>query len=198
MEPTAALSRRRPLVLADLVPGERVRDVALVLGAACLVGLLAQFSVQVAGTPVPITGQTLGVLVAGCALGFRRALAASVVYAGLGFLGLPWFIHHSGGWQGASTGYVFGFVLASAVCGRLAERGADRSILGSLPTMLAGELCIYVPGVTWLALDAHVGLAKALSLGFTPFVVGDALKMGLAAGLLPAAWWMTGERRRER
>jgi len=195
MESTTAIARPRPAVLADLIPGERVRDVALVLGGAAFVGLLAQISFRLSFTPVPVTGQTLGVLVAGCALGFRRALAAAVVYAGLGLAGLPWFVDHTAGWQGASMGYVAGFVLAAAVCGWLTERGADRTVVRSLPAMLAGELCIYVPGVLWLAVDLHVGLVTALSLGLVPFLIGDAVKMALAAGLLPAAWWATGTRR---
>jgi len=195
MESTTAIARPRPAVLADLIPGERVRDVALVLGGAAFVGLLAQISFRLSFTPVPVTGQTLGVLVAGCALGFRRALAAAVVYAGLGLAGLPWFVDHTAGWQGASMGYVAGFVLAAAVCGWLAERGADRTVVRSLPAMLDGELCIYVPGVLWLAVDLHVGLVTALSLGLVPFLIGDAVKMALAAGLLPAAWWATGTRR---
>ena len=97
--------------------------------------------------------------------------------------------------MGASAGYVVGFVLAAAVCGHLAVRGTDRSVLGSVPTMLVGELCIYLPGVAWLALYVHLGLGTALALGFTPFVIGDALKLALAAGLLPTAWWLTGLQR---
>jgi biotin transport system substrate-specific component len=186
----------RPLVLGDLVPGERVRDVLLVLGGAVVVGALAQVSIPLGFTPVPITGQTLGVLVVGCALGFRRALASTVLYGALGVLGVPWFAGHAGGWPGALTGYILGFILAAAVCGMLAERGADRSVLRCLPTMLAGELCIYVPGVTWLALYAHLGPLTALALGCTPFLVGDALKLALAAGLLPAAWALTRPHRR--
>ncbi len=196
MEFFTAVARPRPVVLADLIPGERVRDAALVLGGAAFVGVLAQVSIKLSFTPVPITGQTLGVLVVGCALGFRRALAAGIVYAALGLAGLPWFVDHTAGWQGASMGYVIGFVVAAAVCGRLAERGADRTVVRSLPAMLAGELCIYVPGVLWLAVDLHVGLVTALSLGLVPFLGGDAVKMALAAGLLPAAWLATGTRRR--
>jgi biotin transport system substrate-specific component len=197
MESTSVIARPRPHVLADLIPGERVRDVALVLGGAAFVGALAQLSIRLPFTPVPITGQTLGVLVVGCALGFHRALAATVLYAGLGIAGLPWFVDHTAGWQGASSGYVAGFILAAAVCGSLAERGADRNVLRSLPAMLAGELCIYVPGVLWLAIDLHVGLITALSLGLVPFLAGDAVKIGIAAGLLPAAWWVTGTQRRD-
>lgn len=191
-----ALSREDRLVLADLVPGERVRDLMLVAGAAALVGLLAQLSIKLSFTPVPITGQTLGVLLAGTALGWRRAAAALALYAGLGVAGLPWFAHHTSGWGGASFGYVVGFVLAAGACGFLAERGGDRKVWRALPTMLVGEVLIYAVGLTWLSLYLQVGPAKTISLGLTPFVAGDAIKAGIAAGLLPLTWRLTGGARR--
>jgi biotin transport system substrate-specific component len=193
-----ALPGRDRLVLADLVPGDRVRDLLLVVGAAGLVGLLAQVSIKLSFTPVPITGQTLGVLLAGTALGWRRAAAALALYAGAGVVGLPWFAHHSSGWGGASFGYILGFVLAAGACGFLAERGGDRKVWRALPTMVVGEVLIYAAGLTWLALYLHVGPAKTISLGLTPFVAGDAIKAGIAAGLLPLAWRLTGGGNRNR
>lgn len=184
----------RPRVLADLLPGERARDLALVLGGAAFVGLLAQISFHLPGTPVPVTGQTLGVLVAGCALGLRRALAASVCYVVLGFAGLPWFAGHSAGWAGASSGYLFGFVLASALCGGLAERGSDRGVLSAVPTMLLAECVIFACGVGFLAVDLHVGLGQAVALGLTPFLAGEAVKLVAAGSLLPGAWRLAGRR----
>lgn len=193
MEPTVTtLSRRRPVVLADLAGTALLGDVVLVALAAAFVGALAQVAVRIPGTPVPVTGQTLGVLLAGSALGMRRALAAMLVYAGLGFAGLPWFVGHTSGWQGASTGYLFGFVLAAAVCGFLAERGADRTVVRTLATMVVGEVCLYLVGVSWLAVDLHVGASKAVALGLTPFLAGDAAKLVLASGLLPGAWRLAG------
>ena len=192
--PTTTIALRRRAVLADLVPGEKVRDIALVLAAAGFVGALAQVTIPLPFTPVPITGQTLGVLLAGAALGWRRAAASLALYLVAGFAGLPWFQGHSGGWQGASTGYLFGFLLAAVVSGALAERGGDRTLLRSVGTMLAGEACIYAVGVPWLALSAHVGLGEALSLGFVPFVGVDGIKLAIAAGLLPATWRLAGGR----
>lgn len=189
---TIVVARRRPQVLADLAGTALVGDALLVLAAAGFVGALAQLSVHIPGTPVPVTGQTLGVLLAGSALGARRSLAALLLYVALGFAGLPWFAGHTAGWAGASTGYLFGFVLASAVCGFLAERGGDRTLARAVVTMLVGEICIYLVGVTWLAVDLHVGAGTALALGFTPFVAGDGIKLALAAGLLPSAWWLAG------
>jgi biotin transport system substrate-specific component len=188
------LRRPRPLVLADLLPGTLARDAALVVGAAGFVGLLAQVSIHLSFTPVPITGQTLGVLLAGTALGWRRAAAAMALYAVAGLAGVPWFAGHAHGYASvsASFGYIIGFFLAATLCGYLAERGADRSVLRSVPAMLAGEVVIYAAGVIWLAVDLHLSASAAISDGLTPFLAGDAIKAAIAAGLLPAAWLLVG------
>jgi len=107
---------------------------------------------------------------------------------------VPWFAGHASGYVGASFGYILGFILCALVCGVLAERGADRSLLGSIPAMVVGEILMYGVGVTWLAFDLHVGAGKAISLGLTPFLAGDAIKAALAALLLPAAWKLAGSR----
>lgn len=195
MSDVVALRRRKPLVLADLIPGALVRDALLVVGAACLVGLMAQLSIHLSFTPVPITGQTFGVLLSGTVLGWRRGAAAMALYAVAGVAGVPWFADHAHGYVGASFGYVVGFVLCAGLCGYLAQRGADRSVLKSVPAMVAGEIVIYLCGVTWLALSLHVGASEALSLGFVPFVAGDAIKAALAAVLLPGAWKTVGTER---
>lgn len=194
MSSTVTLRRPRPLVLADLLPGSLVRDVLLVVGAAAFVGALAQVSIHLPFTPVPITGQTLGVLLAGTALGWKRATAALSLYAVGGLAGVPWFAGHASGYVGASFGYVVGFVLCAALCGFLAERGADRTVLRSVPAMVAGEIVMYAVGVAWLGASLHVGAREALALGLTPFLVGDAVKAAGAALLLPAAWKVAGRR----
>jgi biotin transport system substrate-specific component len=195
MSNAAALPRRSPLVLADLLPGAAVRDGLLVIGAAAFVGLLAQISIHLSFTPVPITGQTLGVLLAGTALGWWRAGAALALYAVAGVAGVPWFAGHSSGYASASFGYIVGFVAAAVLCGYLASRGADRSVLRSLPAMVAAEVVIYAFGLTWLAIDLHLGASATIADGLTPFLAGDAIKAAIAAGLLPAAWWLAGSRR---
>ena len=192
MSTAAALPRRSPLVLADLLPGAAVRDGLLVAGAAAFIGLLAQISIHLSFTPVPITGQTLGVLLAGTALGWWRAGAALVLYAVAGVAGVPWFAGHSSGYASASFGYVVGFVAAAVLCGYLAGRGADRSVLRSLPAMIAAEVVIYAFGLTWLAIDLHLAASATIAAGLTPFLAGDAIKAAIAAGLLPAAWWLAG------
>lgn len=192
MTSPSTLTRDRCPVLVDLVPGTIVRDGAAVVGAAVLVGLLAQVSVPLGFTPVPVTGQTLGVLVAGTALGGRRAAAALALYFLAGVAGVPWFAGHASGWAGATTGYLVGFVAAAALCGWLAGRGTDRTVVRSVAAMVAGEVVIYAVGVPWLALSLHVGLPRALSLGFVPFLAGDALKAALAGAVGPAAWRLVG------
>jgi len=194
MSAVASLPRREPLVLADLVPGALVRDVVLVTGAAGLVGLLAQVSFHLSFTPVPVTGQTFGVLLSGTALGWKRGTAAMVFYGAAGLAGVPWFAAHASGYVGASFGYVVGFVLCAAVCGWLAERRADRRLATSIPAMLAGEVALYGLGVVWLAVDLHVGPGRAIALGLAPFVAGDALKAVAAALLTPGAWKLVRHR----
>lgn len=198
MTTAATLPRRSPRVLADLVPGAVALDGLLVIAGAGLVGLLAQISIHLSFTPVPITGQTLGVLLVGTSLGWRRGLGAMALYAVAGLVGVPWFAGHASGYVGASFGYIIGFMLCAVCCGALAERGADRSLLSSVPAMVVGEIVMYGAGVAWLALDLHVGIGRAVALGLTPFLAGDAIKAALAALLLPTAWTLVGDRRRPR
>jgi biotin transport system substrate-specific component len=170
-----------------------VRDLTLIIGAAGLVGLLAQVVIHVPGSPVPITGQTLGVLVSGSALGWRRGTLAMLLYAAAGFAGVPWFESHQHGWSSPSAGYLFGFILAAYVCGSIAEHGGDRNILSSLPALVVADLAIYLIGVPWLALSLHPHLSVAASFreGFNPFVIGDSIKVAIGAGALPLAWRLT-------
>jgi len=187
----------RPLVLADLVPGALVRDVVLVLGAAALTGIAAQISVPLPFTPVPISLQTLTVLLAGAALGPIRGGLGMLLYLGVGMAGVPWFSEQRSGINFSSFGYILGFVLAAVVVGALARRGSDRSILGAVGLMVVGNVLIYALGVAWLANWLDVGLPRALELGAVPFLIGDTLKILLAAGLLPAAWWLVRDRTRD-
>lgn len=183
-----AAPARRPLVLGDLLPGTRVRDLALVLGGAGFLGLAAQISIPLHGTPVPITGQTFAVLLSGAALGLWRAFAATALYLAAGAAGMPWYAHHGHGVGGPSFGYLIGFVLAGSVVGFLAARGGDRTPLRTVGTMLIGTLLVYAVGVPYLMADLHVGWRAGYDLGMKDFLVGDGIKVLLAAGLLPGAW----------
>ena len=190
MSSSAATPRSLPsrLVLADALPVGRTRDVALVVGAAGLVGLAAQVSVPLPFTPVPLTLQTFAVLLTGAALGTGRALAALTLYLLAGAAGLPWFAGGGSGVGGPSFGYILGFVLAATVVGALARRGVTRSPLRTALAMVVGTVLIYALGVPWLMVALDVDLGTALELGVVPFLVGDGIKALAAAGLLPAAW----------
>lgn len=182
------LHQRRPLVLADLVPGAAVRDVLLVLGGAAFTGLMAQISIPVAGSPVPVTGQTFAALLVGTSLGARRGMLSLMLYALVGMAGVPWFAGGVSGAGAPSLGYVFGMMIAAAAVGALARRGADRSMPRMAATMLLGEAIIYAVGVPYLAFAADMSLTAAIAAGLTPFLIGDALKAALAMGLLPTVW----------
>ncbi|MFI6443509.1 biotin transporter BioY [Kitasatospora sp. NPDC050543] len=187
-------------VLADLLPaastriGTQLRDLALVTGGAALTGLAAQLSVNVPGSPVPVTGQTFAALLVGTALGTRRGIASLGLYLLAGMAGLPWFAQGTSGVLMPSLGYVIGFVLAAGLTGALARRGADRSPLNTAVAMVLGNLAIYAVGVPYLALSLDISLAKAAELGLYPYLVGDALKALLAVAALPLAWKLLRQR----
>jgi biotin transport system substrate-specific component len=198
-------AEERGLTIADfLVPirlGERVnarvRDVALVVAGALLIYLTARIAFVVPGSPVPITGQTFGVLLVGGALGFRRGLIGVGLYVLLGVIGLPFFAEAKGGLSviwGATGGYLIGFAIAGALVGRLAELGWDRKIGGALGAMLLGNAVIYAIGLPWLGVVTSSSPEETIALGLTPFLLGDALKLVLAAVLFPVAWWVVGRR----
>lgn len=184
-----SLHPRQPgQVLAELLPASRVKDVALVAGGAGLTGLAAQLAITTPLTPVPFTLQTLSVLLVGAALGPARAMLSMLLYIAAGVAGVPWFAGQSHGWGGVSFGYVIGFLLAVALVGLCARRGADRSVVGTAVAMAIGNLAIYGVGTTWLGITLQVSPAEALSLGLWPFLVGDAVKLLIASLVLPGTW----------
>jgi biotin transport system substrate-specific component len=206
---SARLSRlpveERGLTIGDfLVPirvgermGSRLRHLALIAIGAVLIYATAKVSIPVPGSPVPITGQTFGVLLVGGALGFRRGLASIGLYVLIGLIGLPFFAEGKGGVQvvlGATGGYIVGFLVAGSLVGRLAELGWDRRIVGALGAMAIGNVVIYLIGVPWLMVVAHMDLAAGIKNGLTPFILGDAIKLILAAITFPVAWWVVGRR----
>jgi biotin transport system substrate-specific component len=169
-------------VLADLLPGERVRDVVLVGTYALAIALSAQVAFPLPGTPVPVTGQTFVVLLGAAALGAGRATAGASLYALVGLVGVPWFAVSSG----ASLGYVAGFVAAAWLVGRLARAGRLATWRGAATAMVAGNLVIYALGAGVLALVVGVGPSAALTMGVAPFLLGDLVKVAAATALLPA------------
>jgi biotin transport system substrate-specific component len=213
------------LTLGDfLVPirvGERAaswqRHLLMVVIGALLIVAGARISFYLPGNPfVPVTLQTFGVLFGGALLGFRRGLASVVLYMLLGVIGLPVFalnaqtgqyesgldtiFNISGGalTLGATGGYLIGFLIAAGLVGRLAELGWDRHIGGSIGAMVLGNGVIYLIGVPWLMAATGQSFGWALDFGLWPFLVGDALKLIVAAGLLPVGWWVVKHRSSER
>lgn len=190
----------RPRVLSDYVAPRlpaAARTAVLVVAGAGLVGLLAQLSVPLPHTPVPLTGETFGVLTVGAVLGWQQAAMSMSLFLVAGGLGVPWFANAKHGFGGPSFGYIVGFVVAASVVGFIAGRGGDRTVVHAVATMALGTLIIYAIGVPWLAHELHWSFAKAWSQGARPFFVGDAIKIGLAAGVLPGAWGIAGKVRGE-
>ena len=192
-----ALAPAAPSTLLDLLDRSRVRDVVAVVGFALLTAVAAQISIPLGFTPVPLTGQTFAVLLAGGVLGSRRGGLSMLLYVALGAIGLPFYADGASGWTaatGATAGYLVGFIVAAVVVGLMAEHGQDRKLSTSIPAFIAGTMIIYTVGAGWLAYDlglpltAAAGEPSAISLGVAPFLVGDVFKALLAGALLPAAW----------
>jgi biotin transport system substrate-specific component len=196
MTATQPLAQRR-YVLADLLgypsATATARNAALVLAGAGLTGAAAQIQLSLpALSPVPFTLQTLAVLLAGAALGPWRAAAAMLTYLIAGLAGVPWFAGGTAGYAAATAGYLLGFLVAAALVGELARRGGDRRPWRTALTMALGNLCIYAFGVPVLAAATGMGPGTALHKGALVFLLPDAIKIALAAGLLPAAWALAG------
>jgi biotin transport system substrate-specific component len=179
-----------------------LRGAMLALAGSLFVALCAQITVPL--WPVPVTGQTFAVLSVGLVCGWRVGGAALLLYLIEGALGLPFFAGGAGGWAsvvGPSGGYIWGFVLAAALVGYLAERGWDRNVWRTAAALFLGNVVLYVPGLIWLALfyagpgqdyiaatGATTAWGASINAGLLPFLLGDALKLALAASLVPAIW----------
>lgn len=199
---TATISS--PRTLSDLIPrskGNNAKAVSIAINAALVVSfalitaVLAQVSITLSFTPVPITGQTLAVLVSGATLGTAMGMSSQILYVFLGAVGLPFYANHSSGWdvlKGATGGYFIGFIVASAIIGFLAERKNDRKVLSAIGAFVVGSVVIYGFGATWLAHSLGIPFAKgaqsAMSLGVIPFLFGDLLKVALAGLIIPGSW----------
>lgn len=184
------------LVLADRVISRSLAtDLVLVAAGAALTAVLAQVAVPM--FPVPITGQTLAVLLVGATLGAARGALSLALYAVLGLIGLPVYSDYSSGWAviaGPTGGYIVGFVVAAGLVGWLSERTWDRKFLQALATFALGTVVTFAIGLPWLAvalggLGLPNDLGAVLEGGLYPFLIGGAIKALIAAGLLPAAWW---------
>jgi biotin transport system substrate-specific component len=178
----------QPRVLADVVATTWMRSLMLIIGGASLVGLSAQIAIPLPFTPVPLTLQTFAVLLVGASFGSLRGMLSMLVYASAGIVGVPWFADGSSGVTAASLGYIIGFIVAAAIVGQVAEGGATQSVARTAGLMVLGNVVIYAIGVSWLKVVLDLDWTTAISLGLTPFLIGDAIKIALAAGLLPLTW----------
>lgn len=184
----SALGQYRGTLTDRLIPtGGLARDAIFMITGALFIALSAQISIPLWFTPVPITAQTLAVLLVGATGGARRGGASLVIYLAGGAVGLPFFSPAGP----ATYGYLAGFAAAAIVVGYLAERGWDRSYRRAVLAMLAGNIVIYLFGLPWLGYYVDLGFTATLTAGLTPFIPGDIAKLLIAAAVLPSAWRLT-------
>lgn len=177
------------------VRNDSLRILLQIAVGVTFLALMAQIRFEIG--PVPITGQTLGVLLIGAAYGAGLGSLTMVSYLLVGGLGIGVFSGWGSGWSvltGITGGYLFGFVLAGAVVGFLAQRGWDRNFGLTALAMLIGNLLIYLPGLLWMTRFAP-DWPTALQWGLIPFIPGDLLKLLIAAAALPLAWRLLGHRK---
>lgn len=178
------------VVLADRVlPRSVVVDAALVVAGAAMTAALAQVVVPL--WPVPITGQTLAVLLVGASLGAVRGALSMVLYAVVGALGAPIFSEATSGTGvllGPTGGYIVGFVLAAAFTGWLAQRRWERGLVRGMLAFVAGSGIVFLVGLPWLMVSLDLTWAQTVASGLTPFVVGGIVKAAIAALVLRGAW----------
>lgn len=191
---TEAIALSRPTLADRFVPRTAVNNAVLIVGGTLVVGASAQLAVQL--WPVPITGQTLAVLLVGATLGTWRGAVSLALYLAAGLAGAPLFAEFSGGTASLlspSFGFIIGFVFAAALIGWLSERNWDRRPLLSVAGFLAASLVPFLFGLPYLSvvlgsLGLPNDLNNVLVAGFYPFIIGGVIKLAIAAALLPLAW----------
>lgn len=170
-------------------------EAVFVVAGVGFISLLAQISVPVPGSPVPVTGQTLAVLLIGTTYGARLGFLTFATYLLAGIAGAPIFApsatsanHGIDRLVGATGGYLVGMLVASLLLGYLADRKADQKFRTSFPALLLGDLVIFTFGLAWLHASLDMTWAATFKAGFTPFILGEALKIAITATSLPLVW----------
>ena len=165
------------------------------VGGVLFIAAMAQVSIPVPGSPVPVTGQTLAALLVGTTYGARLAFATFSTYLLAGIAGAPIFApsatsanHGIDRVMGATGGYLIGMLMASLVLGYLADRKADQKFLTSYPALLLGEVIIFGVGLTWLHNSLDLSWSATIAAGFTPFIFGEFLKIAIVGTSLPLLW----------
>lgn len=172
---------------------------ALTAGGVLFLAAMAQIAIPVPGSPVPVTGQTLGVLLIGTTYGSGLGLATFAMYLLAGIAGAPVFAGASFGVEkitGATGGYLIGMMVATYLLGFLAKRRLDQRFLTSLPSMLFGTLIIFSFGLLWLHHFTGKDWAWTIAAGLTPFIVGEAIKIAIAGTSLPILWRLIHPKKR--
>ena len=170
-------------------------QVLFVAAGVAFISLLAQIAIPVPGSPVPVTGQTLAVLLIGTTYGARLGVLTFATYLLAGIAGAPIFApsatsanHGIDRLIGATGGYLVGMLIASLVLGYLADRKADQKFRTSFPALLLGDAIIFTFGLLWLQHTLDLSWSKTIAAGFTPFILGEALKIAITATSLPLVW----------
>jgi len=175
-----------------LVPRSTLlNQVGFVLGGTFFLAVMAQISIPIPGSPIPVTGQTLAVLLLGTAYGANLSFATFSFYLLMGIAGAPIFAAGNHGWDrlvGPTGGYLVGMMVASIVTGLMAGRKWDQKVLTVIPTMLTGDAIIFAAGLIWLHHSTSSTWEWTFSKGFTPFIFGEVLKIAIASTTLPTLW----------
>lgn len=188
MSSSSATPTVRRALLVDVIPGERVRDLALIVGFAAVIALSAQVTFPLPGTPVRFTAQTLVILLGAATLGASRSATGAGLFLIAGQVGLPWYAHPGG----HTLGYIVGFVVAGAVVGTLARRGFVDRYLSAIGVMAVGNVVIYLCALPVLMSVLGISLTNAIAVGVVPFLIGDAAKIVIATALLPTVQKLVG------
>jgi biotin transport system substrate-specific component len=165
------------------------------VGGVGFIAAMAQISIPVPGSPVPVTGQTLAVLLIGTTYGAAMGAATFATYLLAGIAGAPIFApsatsanHGIDRLLGATGGYLFGMLVASLLLGYLADRKADQKFVTSFPALLLGDAVIFTFGLLWLHASLDLSWSATIAAGLTPFILGEALKIAIVATSLPLVW----------
>lgn len=181
--------RADTLMGAALAPLDSTRSVGLVIVFSLFIAAAAQFSIQIG--PVPITGQSFAVLLTGALLGPRLGAAAVIAYLIEGALGLPFFAGGGAGllrFFGPTGGYLIAFPAAAFVTGAFAEHGWDKYYPTAVLAMAIGSAIILLGGLGWFMVVMNTPPVAAFKVSVLPFLIGDAIKIALAAAVLPTGW----------
>ena len=170
----------------------------LAVGGVAFLSLMAQIALPIPGSPVPVTGQTLGALLIGASYGRALGAGTFALYLGIGIAGAPVFSQQGHGIAkviGPTGGYLIGMFLATIVLSFLASKKWDQKIYTAVVAMLIGQVLIFTPGLMWLQQSTGRDWIWTINAGLTPFIFGEVIKLAIAATTLPVLWRVVDKRR---